>query len=426
LPDARSPADLVLRHARVITCAGQAPRRGSDQARLETFPGGVVASNDGVIVFAGKATGFEDVIAPAPRATVIDLAGRTVLPGFVDPHTHAVFAGDRRDELRRRLGGESYTSIAAQGGGILSTVGATRAASESDLVRQSRGRLDAMLACGTTTAEVKSGYGLDTPTELKILHAIRQLTLDQPIDLVPTFLGAHEVPVEYRTRRSAFVSLVVEEMIPEVARLGLAESCDVFCEKDVFDPAESLAILEAGARAGLEARVHADEFGRSGGSLVAAAVRARSADHLIFAEDAEIASLAGAGVVATLTPIAAFYLKLGRYAPARALIDAGVPVALATDLNPGGGQSPSMPFAMTLACFAMGLTLEESITAATINAAYAINRHRVAGSLEIGKQMDAVVVRRDPVDLLRVGEEAIEMVVKRGRIVVDRRGSRAS
>jgi imidazolonepropionase len=278
-----------------------------------------------------------------------------------------------------------------------------------------------MLRCGTTTAEIKSGYGLDLESELKQLRAIGRLARSHPVDLVATFLGAHEVPIEHRADPSRYVDLVIEEMIPAVAREGLAAWCDVFCEAGVFTPADSQRILEAGARAGLRPRIHADELGPSGGSRVAAAVAARSADHLVHVPPEGIRSLAEARTVATLLPVAAFYLKLGRFAPARALIDAGVPVALATDVNPGGGFSPSMPFAMTLACFAMAMTLEEAIVAATINAAYALDRHPVAGSLEPGKQMDAVVVRGDPVDLLRVGAEAIELVIKRGEIVVDRR-----
>jgi imidazolonepropionase len=277
-----------------------------------------------------------------------------------------------------------------------------------------------MLRCGTTTAEVKSGYGLDTAQELKMLRAIRQLDLLQPIDLVATFLGAHESPPEFRDRRQAFVECVIHEMIPAVARDGLAEWCDVFCEDGVFTPEESIAILEAGRRAALKPRIHADELASSGGALAAAAVRARSADHLVHVAPAGIAALSEAGCVATLLPAAAFYLKLGRFAPARALITAGVPVALGTDINPGGGFSGSMAFAMTLACFGMDMTLEEALIAATLNAAYSIDRDRESGSLETGKAMDAVIVRGDPVNLLRLGSDAIAAVIKRGRIVFQR------
>jgi imidazolonepropionase len=247
---------------------------------------------------------------------------------------------------------------------------------------------------------------------------VRALAASHPIELSPTFMGAHEVPVEYRDRRRAYVDLIVGEMIPAVARERLAEWCDVFCETGVFTPAESREILEAGRAAGLRPRIHADELAASGGSAVAADVRAQSADHLIFVDEAGAAALAAAGVVATLLPIASFYLKLGRFAPARMLIEHGVAVALATDVNPGAGYSPSMPFAMTLGCFGMHLTFEEALVAATINAACALDRQDRVGSLEPGKQMDAVVVHGPAINLIRVGADTIRAVVKRGRLVV--------
>jgi imidazolonepropionase len=411
-------ADFAIRNARqVITCAGPAPRRGPRQQDVAAIPGGAVASLAGRIVFAGPQEECDRSVSLQPGAVVLDASGGTLVPGFVDPHTHAVYAGDRRDELRRRLAGASYAEIAAEGGGILGTVRATRQASEDDLVASAARRLDEMLRCGTTSAEVKSGYGLDTASELRMLRAIRRLAASQPIDLVATFLGAHEVPPEYRDRRDDYVDLVVGEMIPAVAAEGLAEWCDVFCETGVFTPEESRRILLAGAAAGLRPRIHADELAASGGSLVAAEVGARSADHLIFVEAESAARLAERGVVATLLPAAAFYLKIGRFAPARLLIDHGVAVALATDINPGGGFSPSMPFAIALACFGMRMTLEEALTAATINAAYAVARDGTVGSLEAGKAMDAVLVDGDAVDLIRVGAPAIRAVVKNGRVV---------
>jgi imidazolonepropionase len=278
-----------------------------------------------------------------------------------------------------------------------------------------------MLACGTTTCEIKSGYGLTLESELKILRAVARLAAGHPIDIVATFLGAHEVPPEFRNRHAAYVDLVAREMIPAVAEAGLAEWCDVFCEDGVFTPAESTRILEAGARAGLKPRIHADELGPSGGAEVAAAVNARSADHLVHASPVGIAAMARAGVTATLLPNAAFYLKLGRFAPARDFISASVPVALATDVNPGGGFSPSIPFAMTLACFAMSLTFEEALTAATINAAWSIDRADRVGSLEPGKQMDAVIVQGDAINLIRVGADSIRAVIKSGRVVHESR-----
>jgi imidazolonepropionase len=410
---------LLIRHIRqLIACAGPAPLRGADQRRIPIVEDGAVAADEERILFAGPDRDLPSSIVSAPDSRVIDGRALSVVPGFVDAHTHAMFAGDRRDELRRRLGGASYAEIAAQGGGIVSSVRATRTASEKALTDATRVRLAEMLACGTTTAEIKSGYGLDVETELKMLRAIRRLAGEQPIDLVPTFMGAHEIPVEYRDRRDDYVRLVIDEMIPAVAAESLAEWCDVFCETGVFTPDEARRILQAGAARGLKPRIHADELGASGGSQVAADVGARSADHLIFVPEDGIRAMAAAGVVATLLPNAAFYLKLGRFAPARALIDAGVPVALATDVNPGGGFSPSMPFAMTLACFGMGLTFEESLAAATLNAAYSLDRADTVGSLEPGKLMDAVLVAGDAIDLIRVGAASVAGVIKRGRVVV--------
>ena len=409
---------LVIRHIRqLITCAGGAPRQGVDQRHLPIIEDGAVASDGERILFAGADRDLPASLTTAPETRVIDGQLLSVVPGFVDGHTHAIFAGDRREELRRRLGGATYAEIAAQGGGIVSTVRATRAASEEDLADSTRRRLAEMLACGTTTAEIKSGYGLDIETELKMLRAIHRLRSEQPIDLVATFMGAHEIPLDYRERREDYVRLVIDEMIPAVVAEGLAEWCDVFCETGVFTPEESTRILQAGAARGLKPRIHADELGASGGSQVAAVVGARSADHLIFVPEDGIRALREAGVVATLLPIAAFYLKLGRFAPARALIDAGLPVALATDVNPGGGFSPSMPFAIALACFGMGLTFEEALAGATINGAYSLDRHQSVGSLEPGKLMDAVLIAGEAVDLIRVGAASVAAVVKRGRIV---------
>ncbi len=411
-------ADFLIQDADLVaTCAGPGPRVGAAQNNISGIERGSVAGLDGRIVFAGPADDCDRAVTLAPTAQVIDGRGCTVVPGFVDPHTHLVFGGDRREELRRRLAGATYAEIAAEGGGIVKTVAATRAASELELIDGARPRLAEMLAFGTTTAEAKSGYGLDRETELRMLRAIRALAATQPVELTATFMGAHEVPVEYRGRRADYVRLIIDDMIPAVAREGLAEWCDVFCETGVFTPEESQAILEAGRRHGLKPRVHADELGLSGGAAVAAAVGARSADHLIFVDESNAKKMAARGVVATLLPAAAFFLKLGRFAPARMLIDQGVAVALATDLNPGGGFTPSMPFVMTLACFGMNMTLEEALVASTINAAAAIDRADDIGSLEPGKQLDAVVVNGALADLIRVGGPVIRHVVKRGRIV---------
>jgi imidazolonepropionase len=411
-------ADFLIRNAELIaTCAGPGPRRGAAQNNITPVENGAIAGFGGRIVFVGSTEAASRDVSLAQGAQVIDAQGCTVVPGFVDPHTHLVFGGDRRDELRRRLGGASYAEIAAGGGGIVKTVTATRAASEHDLIAGGRARLAEMLALGTTTAEAKSGYGLDLETELRMLRAIKVLATAQPVELTATFMGAHEVPVEYRERRDAYVRLVIDEMIPAVASDGLAEWCDVFCETGVFTPAESEAILEAGSRHGLKPRIHADELGLSGGAAVAAAVGARSADHLIYVDQPHARRMAERGVVATLLPAAAFFLKLGRFAPARMLIDEGVAVALATDLNPGGGFTTSMPFVMSLACFGMNMTLEEALVGATLNAAASIDRAGSIGSLEPGKQFDAVVLDGGLADLIRVGAPVIRHVVKRGRLV---------
>jgi imidazolonepropionase len=412
------PADLIIRNAReLFTCAGTAPLAGPRQREASPITDAALAAFEGRLVFVGPSSELSEHVAPVPAATILDAAGHTVVPGFVDAHTHAVFAGDRREELRRRLAGATYAEIAAAGGGIVSTVTATRAASEDDLVAQSRVRLDEMLACGTTTCEIKSGYGLDVESELRMLRATARLQQDHPLDIVATFMGAHEIPAEFRDRRKEYVALVIDEMLPAVAAGKLATWCDVFCETGVFTPDESRAILTAGARHGLKPRIHADELGPSGGSLVAAEVGARSADHLIFAPPDGIHAMARAGVVATLLPAAAFYLKLGRFAPARAFIDAAVPVALATDVNPGGGFSPSMPFAIALACFGMQMTFEEALVAATINGAWSLDVADTCGSLEAGKLADAVIVRGDAINLIRMDAPSIAAVVKRGRVV---------
>jgi imidazolonepropionase len=412
------PADFLIEHADLIaTCAGPAPRRGLAQRDVSPLANGVITAFEGRITYVGDAGGVSNAVDVGKGATRIDARGCTVVPGFVDPHTHVVYAGDRRGELQRRLAGESYAAIAAGGGGIVTTVAATRAASEEELVAAARARLDEMLACGTTTCEAKSGYGLTVESELRQLHAMRLLDEAHAIDIVPTFMGAHEIPFEYRARRGEYIACVIDDMLPRVAEEGLAEFCDVFCEQGVFTPEESIDILEAGRAAGLTPRVHADELAASGGASVAARVRARSADHLIFVDDRGADALADAGVCATLLPAAAFYLKLGRFAPARMLIDRGVAVALATDVNPGAGFSPSMPYAMTLACFAMHMTLEESLMAATLNAAWSVDRAADAGSLEPGKLMDAVIIKGTLPELMRVGSPAIRMVVKRGKVV---------
>jgi imidazolonepropionase len=403
----------------MVTLAGHAPRVGHALGALGAREGAALAAFDGRIVWLGEDRDFASAVVPRPGAAVLDAEGAAVVPGFVDPHTHLCYAGDRDDEIERRLAGVSYQEIAAAGGGIVRSVAATRAASKAELVQRLRVRLDELLACGTTTAEVKSGYGLEPEAEVRSLEAIRLAAERHPITVVATFLGAHEVPVEHRADRARYLDLLVDEMIPEVARRDLATFCDVFCEHGVFSVAESRRVLEAARRAGMQLRIHADELAWTGGAELAAELGARSADHLIFASQAGMEALARAGCVGTVLPAAAFYLRLPRYAPARAMIEAGVPLAIATDANPGGGLSPSVPFAMTVACFAMGLALEEALAAATINAAFSLGLEREVGSLEMGKRADLVLLRsRRLLDLVRVGVPAIRAVVKDGRVVV--------
>jgi len=410
-------ADLLIDNADLLaTCAGPGPKRGSRQRDIGALANATVAGFEGQIVFVGSAHDAKSAVTLTAQAQVVDAGGCTVVPGFVDPHTHLVFAGDRRDELRRRLAGATYADIAASGGGIVKTVDATRLASEHELVEGARKRLAEMLTFGTTTAEAKSGYGLGLPSERRMLRAIKTVAAGQPVELTATFMGAHEVPVEFRHDRAAYVREIIDVMIPAIAEEQLAEWCDVFCERGVFTPEESSDILRAGLRHGLKARIHADELALSGGSRVAAEVGARSADHLIFVDEDHARLLAEHHVVATLLPSAAFFLKLGRYAPARMLIEQGAAVALATDLNPGGGFTTSMPFVMSLACFGMHLTLEEALIGATLNAAASIGREETIGSLEVGKQFDAVVVSGMLTDLIRVGGPVIRQVIKRGRI----------
>ena len=409
----RPRATLLIEHLdQLFAVSGPAPRAGPRQRDIAALADGAVACAGSDIVSIGSTEAVRAAVTVDDDTRVVSGRGRSLVPGFVDAHTHVVFAGDRRDELRRRLGGATYAEIAAAGGGILASVRATREASEDELAESTSTRLAEMLRAGTTTCEAKSGYGLETEAELRMLRVIRAINDAQPVDLVPTFMGAHEVPPEYRGRQAEYVELVIDEMIPRAA--PLAEWCDVFCDQGFFTPDESRAILEAGGRAGLKPRIHADELASSGGSLVAAAVGARSADHLVYATASDIAALARGGVVATLLPCAAFYLKLGRFAPARDLIAAGVPVALATDVNPGGGFSPSIPFAMALACFGMGLTFEEALVATTINGAYSLDRHDRVGSLEPGKRFDAVLIDGPAINLLRVNAPAILGVFKNG------------
>ena len=415
-----TPADLVVRNIGLLaTLAGPAPRTGAGLRDLALVEAVAVAVHRGRIVYVGPEAGLPAAVAPEPGTAVLDAEGAAVVPGFVDAHTHLAFAGDRDGEIGRRLAGASYREIADAGGGIVRSVEATRKASRPALAAAIRSRLDEMLLQGTTTAEVKSGYGLELEAELRSLEAIRDAAAAHAVTVVPTFLGAHEVPLEHRGDRERYLRLLVDEMIPEVARRRLAVFCDVFCEEGVFSVAEARRVLLAARDRGLGLRVHADELTPTGGAELAAELGARSADHLVHVSDAGMRALAQAPCAATLLPAASFYLRLPRFAPARALVEAGAPVALATDVNPGGGLSPSMPFAMTVACFGMGLSFEEALSAATVNAAWSLGVHHERGSVEVGKRADLVVLRSPRLlDLLRVGVPAVRAVVKDGRVAV--------
>jgi imidazolonepropionase len=413
-------ADFAARRIGLLaTLAGPVPRTGSALRDLALLRDAAVAAAGGRVVWVGRDADLEDAVSLRPGAETLDAAGAAVVPGLVDPHTHLAFAGDRDDEIRRRLAGASYREIAAEGGGIVRTVAATRRAAVEELAALVASRLDEMLLCGTTTAEVKSGYGLETAAEVRSLEAIRRAAARHPVTVVPTFLGAHEVPPEHRADRARYVDALVHEMVPAVAERGLAIFADVFCEEDVFTVAESRRILLAAREHGMKLRIHADELATTGGAELAGELGARSADHLVFVSETGMRALAEASCVATLLPAAAFYLRLGRFAPARALVEAGAPVALASDVNPGGGLSPSLPFAMAVGCFSMGLALEEALAAATVNAAFSLDLQDDVGSIEVGKRADLVVLRSPRLlDLVRVGVPAVRSVVKDGRVVV--------
>lgn len=414
LPEADT---LVRRIGLLATLKGPRPRQGPALRDIGILRNAAVACHRGRIVFVGPESDLQGGVRAVSNPTEIDAQGAAVIPGFVDAHTHLAFAGDRDDEIRARLSGATYEEIAARGGGIVRTVTATRAVSLRDLTGLVRSRLDRLLALGTTTAEVKSGYGLSVPAEKTSLEAITEAAKDHPVRVVRTYLGAHEVPLDRRSDREAYIAEMVDVAIPEIARLRLAEFADVFCERGVFTVAESGRVLRAATTAGLALRIHADEFSDTGGAALAAELGARSADHLIQVSDEGIAALARASVVATLMPAASFFLKLGRFAPARKMIDRGVTIALGSDTNPGGGLSSSMPFAMALACFGMGLSVEEALSAATIGGATSVGLENEVGSIEVGKRADLLLLRSDRLlDLVRIGENPVARVLANGRL----------
>ena len=350
---------------------------------------------------------------------IIDCRGKMVTSGFVDPHTHPVFYNKRDSEYAMRLSGSSYEEIANNGGGIISSVNGVRKASEDELVTKLDKRLDRFIENGTTTIEAKSGYGLNIESELKSLSVIDKLNSTHPIDIVPTFMGAHAFPNEYKDDHLGYVELICKEMIPAVSEQGIAKFNDVFCEKDYFSINESRQILECGIKYGLKPRMHADEFVDSGAAELAGEIGAFSADHLMAVSEEGIKALADNNVIATLLPGTTFFLGKSNYAPARKLIDAGITIALATDYNPGSSHIQSMPFIISLACLFLGLTVEEAFAAATYNAAQTLGLHNEVGSIELGKKADLIIWDLDSlIDIpYYISNHPIQKVLKNGEVV---------
>ncbi len=409
---------ICIRDARQIVCSEDSGTRsdgGVGSPRLSVREHATLFVRDGRVASIGNG----DVIPPLPPDTeIIDASGKVVLPGFIDSHTHLLFAGSREDEFEQRLQGRSYQEIAAHGGGINATVQRVRAASKEELKALARPRLERFLRFGVTTIEVKSGYGLSLTDEIKCLEAIAELNAEGPVELVPTFLGAHAVPREFRDDQAGYVDLLVNEMLPEVARRHLSDFCDVFCETGVFSIAESERILGRARDLRLKLKLHADELTPLGGAELAARLGAVSADHLLCITDAGIDALAAAGTVATLLPGTAFFLGMP-YAPARKLIERGVPVALASDCNPGICPTENLPLIGTMACTQMKMLPSEVVTALTHNAATAVGRADRIGSIEVGKQADLVIY--DVPDYRHLfyhfGVSHVWRVIKRGRVV---------
>ncbi len=409
---------LIVHAGTLLTMSGpEGPRVGEALADCGILHDGAVAIREGQIAAVG--TTRELWIHPDRTAAtqIVDAGGRVVAPGFVDAHTHLPFAGARLDEFERRARGETYAQILAAGGGIHATVRATREATLDELVRLGSGALDRMLALGTTTVEAKSGYGLELETELRQLEALRKLAEQHLVDVVPTFMGAHAIPSGQDP--DAYIDELVADWLPRVALRGLARFCDVFCEEGVFTPAQSERLLRAAREQGLGVKLHADELADTGGAALAACLGATSADHLHHANEEGLRAMAAAGVIGVLLPGTALFLGMTHHAPARRMIEWGVPVALATDFNPGSCPSPSMALMMALAVTQLRLTPAEAWSAATINAAHAIGRGHRVGSLEPGKQADLVVW--DTTDLREIAYTLasipVHAVLKRGRLV---------
>ncbi len=416
-----SRADLAVLDCRqLLTLKGPIPKRKEELQNIGLIEKGSIASYQGRIVFVGKDRDFKNEIELEKDATLIDASDLVCLPGFIDSHTHLPYAGSREEEFVLRLKGYTYQQLAEQGLGIQTTVKATRQASKKELVSLCLGRLDQMLVHGTTTTEAKSGYGLNLDDEIKQLEALKEVSRIHPADIVPTFMGAHEIPQEYKEKKDAYIELLIHKIIPEVRKKRLAEFFDVFCEQGVFSLEETRRLVKAAKKAGLKIKIHADEFSPLGGTELAVEEGATSADHLINITEEGILRLSQSQTAAVLLPTVSFFLMMEKKAPARKLIDAGAIVALASDFNPGSSMTESMLFVLQLAVFTLRMSIEEAINAATANAAYALGRHQEAGSLEVGKKMDLVLC--DVPNYLHLayhlGINPIKHVIKNGKIVI--------
>jgi imidazolonepropionase len=412
---------LITGASQLLTLRGRGPRRGSSLSNLDLIADGAVLVRNGMIAAVGTRRQVE-ALPGARGVEKLDLRGRVALPGFVDAHTHLVHAASRAEEYELKIQGASYEEIARQGGGILSSVKKLRAATAEDLRKRAHAALQQFAAHGTTTIEAKSGYGLDAASELKILKLHKQLAAEQPLEIVSTFLGAHVVPEEFRKKADGakrYIQLLEDHLLPAVAEHKLAEFCDVFCERGAFGVEESKRVLQAGRQWGLAPRMHAEQLSRTGATRLAILLRAASCDHLENVNKSDIRALGKSETAATLLPGCDFHLGTKKYAPARALIDAGAIVALATDYNPGTSPTLSMPMILSLACTQLRMTPAEAITAATINGAYTLRRERQVGSLEVGKQADIAVF--DVADYREIpyyfGVNHCSMTIKRGRVI---------
>lgn len=422
-------ADLIIYNAaQLLTCASpNGPKRGPALADVGLIENGAVAIRDGRILATGKS---DDILRSYEASWLEDASGRVVCPGFVDCHTHLVYAGSRAHEFEMRIQGKSYMDILAAGGGIVSTMRETRRASAQDLLALAAMRLKELTRFGTTTVEIKTGYGLDTPTEMKLLEVIEQLARDYPITIIPTFLGAHVVPPEYQGCADDYVRLVIEEMLPAAqawyrqsvfAQREIAFFVDVFCEAGVFDVGQARRILEAGKQLGMGIKAHVDEFQRLGGVTMALGLGAVSVDHLDVTSQAEISALATMPTIAVIMSAVNFNLGGGHYADARAMIDAGCAVALATDMNPGSAPCPSLPMVMAIACRYQKLLPSEALNACTINAAYAVGMGDRLGSLEAGKWADVLLLNTSDYREIahQFGGNLVNEVIKHGVKILD-------